>query len=129
MHTFHISSNNIVESIQLLGPRFAERAANYDRTGHFVADNYQDLRDAKWFSAMIPTELGGMGWEHSRVCDLIRHLAHYCGSTALAFSMHQHLIGASTWKYLHMGKGEQTLRSISKEQLVLVSTGARDWLG
>ena len=43
---------------------------------------------------MIPTELGGSGAAHSDICAALRVLAGYCSSTALAASMHQHLVAA-----------------------------------
>ncbi len=45
-----------------LGPAFAERAATYDGSDGFVAENYAEMRDAKLFSALVPQELGGGGW-------------------------------------------------------------------
>ena len=62
------------------------------------------------------------------MCNVIRLIAHYCSSTALAFSMHQHLISATLWKYKHQGVGAPMLENVAKHQLVLISTGARDWL-
>ena len=59
---------------------------------------------------------------------MLRILAQYCGSTALAFSMHQHLVAATVWKYKNKGLGEATLRKVADHQIILVSTGARDWL-
>ncbi|MCB0277989.1 MAG: acyl-CoA/acyl-ACP dehydrogenase [Calditrichaeota bacterium] len=118
-----------IELVHQLGKRFAERAAEHDRMGEFVFENYEELKREKFFSLMIPAELGGEGLTHDEVCDLIRILAHYCGSTALALSMHQHLVAATVWKYIHKNEGEPLLRKIAENQLVLVSTGARDWLG
>ena len=111
-----------------LGAVFAERAANYDNDGAFVHQNYETLKAHNYFSAMIPQELGGGGVSYTDMCDIIRILAHYCGSTALAFSMHQHLIAATVWKYIHKGEGAPLLQRVVEHQLVLVSTGARDWL-
>ena len=59
---------------------------------------------------------------------MLRTLAQYCGSTALALSMHQHLIAATVWKYRHGQGGEPMLKNVAEKQLVLVSTGAGDWL-
>ena len=75
-----------------LGPAFAGRAAAYDGADAFVAENYAEMRAAKLFSALVPQELGGGGLSYSEVCGLLRGLGQFCGSTALAFSMHQHLI-------------------------------------
>ena len=42
--------------------------------------------------------------------------------------MHQHLVAAAVWKYKHKNEGAETLSKIASRQLVLVSTGAKDWL-
>jgi alkylation response protein AidB-like acyl-CoA dehydrogenase len=116
------------EKLARFAPAFAERAAAYDETDAFVAENYADIRSAKLFSAIVPQELGGSGLLYSEVCALIRGLAHSCGSTALAFSMHQHLVGAALWNYRHGKPGETLLRAVAQGEKVLVSTGATDWL-
>ena len=112
-----------------LGTEFEKRATKHDVEGTFVHDNYEQLKSHHYFSAAIPKELGGGGLDHQQVCDIIRILAHYCSSTALAFSMHQHLIAAAVWKYKHQGVGKQMLQNVAEHELVLISTGARDWLG
>ncbi len=115
-------------TLHRLGPDFAERAAANDRSGRFVFENYEQLKEHRFFSAMIPETLGGGGLAHSDMCRLIHDLAGYCPSTALAFSMHQHLIAAAVWKYQQQGVGAEMLQKVSENQWVLVSTGARDWL-
>lgn len=117
---------NIV--IQELGKTFAERATSYDQQGVFVFENYEELKEAQFFSAMIPQELGGGGISYAQMCNLIRQLAHYCSSTALACSMHQHLVAATVWKYKQKGQGAPLLERVAREQIILISTGARDWL-
>ena len=42
--------------------------------------------------------------------------------------MHQHLIAAAVWKYRRGQGGEAMLKRVAENQLVLVSTGAGDWL-
>jgi len=115
--------------IHELGPRFAERAERHDENDAFVAENFRDLRRARMFSVAIPTELGGGGASHSETCRIVRALAGYCPSTALSFSMHQHLVAAQVWNHRHGRPVQKLLRRIAAEQLVLISTGARDWLG
>jgi alkylation response protein AidB-like acyl-CoA dehydrogenase len=111
-----------------LGESFAARAEQHDREGSFVFENYDALKNHKYFSAAIPVELGGGGVSHQEMCNIIRTLAHYCGSTALSFAMHQHLVAAAVWKYKHKGESAPMLKRVANDQLVLVSTGARDWL-
>ena len=112
-----------------LGPRFAARAAAHDAGDRFVADNYAELRRRRMFSAAVPAELGGGGASHAELCGLIRVLAHYCGSTALALSMHTHQVAIAAWRWRHESAPvEPLLRRVAAEQLVLVSSGGSDWL-
>jgi len=62
------------------------------------------------------------------MCEILRILAQYCSSTALALSMHQHLLGANVWKFRKGLGAEEMLRKVAANQPVLVSTGAKDWL-
>ena len=120
--------SRLIDIARKLGPRFAERAAAADLEGRFVHDNYAELKEARLMSAMVPAELGGGGATHAEVCQLLRELAHHCGSTALALSMHSHLVAAAVWRHRHGQPAEALLRKIAASELVLVSTGAGDWV-
>jgi alkylation response protein AidB-like acyl-CoA dehydrogenase len=111
-----------------IGPGFAARAADVDETDTFVAENYAELNARRFFSAGVPAQLGGGGASHRELCAMLRELAHHCGSTALALSMHTHLLGATVWRWRQDQPVEPLLRRIAEEQIVLVSTGASDWL-
>lgn len=112
-----------------LGAEFAERAAEHDEQDMFVAENYQRLRQERFFTAGVPAELGGGGASHAELCAMIRALARHCGSTALAASMHTHLVGtlAFLWRAGNPAP-EALLKRVAAEGLVLVSTGGSDWL-
>jgi alkylation response protein AidB-like acyl-CoA dehydrogenase len=111
-----------------LGPRFAERSARLDRAGEFVAENYAEMKARRLFSAGVPEALGGGGATHTEICQMLRELAQFCPSTALALSMHQHLVAAAVWRHLHGQPAEALPRRVAAAELVLVSTGAGDWL-
>jgi len=115
-------------AVRDVGPGFAARAAANDAADAFVSDNYRDLRARGIFSAGIPLELGGGGAPYPDLCALVQELARSCGSTALALSMHTHLIAAMVWLHRQGLPVEGLLRRIAAEELVLVSTGASDWL-
>jgi len=117
-----------IEKAHQIGPAFEARASRHDGDDSFVAENYADLKRYGFFAATVPTELGGGGLSHSGMCEVLRTLAQYCGSTALAHSMHQHLLAANLWKARRGQGGEEMLRRVAATQPVLVSTGARDWL-
>ena len=129
METMQLIDTNWVELTHELGKDFESRAATHDKDGTFVFKNYEQLKVHGYFSAAIPEELGGGGLSHAAMCDIIRIMAQYCSSTALAFSIHQHLIAAAVWKHKNKNEGASMLENVAKHQLVLISTGARDWLG
>lgn len=112
-----------------IGPTFAARAAAHDEDDAFVAGSHAVLREHKVFSALVPFEFGGGGASHREVCALLRELARYCPSTALALSMHQHLVSAAVFNHRHGRPGQKLLEAVGARELVLVSTGANDWLG
>jgi alkylation response protein AidB-like acyl-CoA dehydrogenase len=111
-----------------IGPALAERAAANDAEDRFVAQGMVALQERRFMSAQVPQELGGGGASYSHVCAFLRELALFCPSTALAHSMHQHLISANVWKFRKDGSAEKILRHVAEHESVLVSTGASDWI-
>ncbi|MBL8661287.1 MAG: acyl-CoA/acyl-ACP dehydrogenase [Candidatus Odyssella sp.] len=111
-----------------VGPSFAATAAAHDADDAFVADNYAVLKQRKLFSALVPEEFGGGGARYSEMCAALRQLARYCPSTALAVSMHQHLVAAALYNHRKGRPGQKVLEAVGGKDLVLVSTGANDWL-
>ena len=124
----HANASHWIEVAHSLGQKFAGRAEAHDESDGFVSQNYASLKEERVFSAAVPEELGGGGASHREVSDMLRTLARYCGSTALALSMHRHLVAATVWKYRHGQGGDAMLKNVAEKQLVLVSTGAGDWL-
>lgn len=112
-----------------MGADFATRAAQHDHDDSFVAENYRALKENGAFAAGVPTELGGGGASHQELCLMVRELAHHCSSTALAFSMHTHLVATLAYLWRSGNKApEPMLRRVAAEKLVLISTGGSDWL-
>lgn len=112
-----------------LGPGFAARAATADEGDEFVAVNYAELKAHRVLSAGVPAEFGGGGASHRELCAMLRAYARYCGSTALALSMHTHNVAAAAWRWRHdKAPTEPLLRRVAAEQIVLISTGGADWL-
>lgn len=129
METMTMAITDWKEITEILAHTFSKNAPIQEAKGEFVHKNYELLKTNEFFSLLVPKELGGAGLKYSEVCEIIRTIGNSCGSTALAFSMHQHLIAATAWKYKHKGEGAPLLGKVAENQLVLVSTGARDWLG
>jgi alkylation response protein AidB-like acyl-CoA dehydrogenase len=111
------------------GPDLAEHAARHDAEGSWVQESFELLRDAGLLALAVPTELGGMGATIRQTSMVMRELAHYCSSTALAMSMHQHVTTFTAWRYRRDLPGaEATLRRIVDDRIVLVSTGGGDFV-
>jgi acyl-CoA dehydrogenase len=112
-----------------IGPMFAARAAQHDEEDSFVAENFAVLKERGFFRAHVPEELGGGGATLAEMAAVLRELGRHCGSTALAFSMHTHLVAAATWRWNNGDKGgEGLLRRVANENIILVSSGGSDWI-
>jgi alkylation response protein AidB-like acyl-CoA dehydrogenase len=122
------AKGRFAEVAERLGPGFANTAAESDRSGRFVAENYVLMREHRLMSAGVPSELGGGGASYPELCEMLRILGQHCSSTALALSMHTHLVAAAVWRHRHGQPAEALLRKIAGGELVLVSTGAGDWI-
>ena len=112
-----------------LAPRFAERTAAHDASDSFVAENYALLKERGAFAAGVPGALGGGDASHAELCAMVRAMARACSSTALAFSMHTHLIATLGYLWRSGNKApEPLLRRVAAEKLILISSGGADWL-
>jgi len=78
-----------------LANRFAERAAEQDRTGRFPYANFVDLRAAGLPALVVPTALGGWGANLLETVMVVERLAVGDGSTALSLTMHMQTMGSA----------------------------------
>ena len=119
---------DLLERAAAVGAQIAGEAARHDAERTFVEEGLVALREAGLLAVAVPVELGGLGATVRQVSMVQRELAHHCGSTALATSMHQHVTAFTTWRYRRGLPGaEPTLRRIADEGIVLVSTGGGDF--
>lgn len=106
----------------------APHAQRHDIEGSFVEEGVAVARDVGYLASPVPVELGGHGALTRDVADAQRVIARACGSTALACSMHLHLVLASAWRWRRGDTVvEPMLRRVLDERVVLVSTGGNDW--
>jgi alkylation response protein AidB-like acyl-CoA dehydrogenase len=124
------AETGIVVTARALGRDFAKRASEVDENDHFVAENYRALKDANLVAAGVPKELGGAGAEVPELAEMLRELAHHCGSTGLAFSMHTHQVAIPAWRWRHQKASamEPLLRRVAAEKIILLSSGGSDWI-
>ena len=84
-----------------IGPQLAEEGRRCDRANEFVGANMALLRERGFLELGVPAELGGAGLSRTELSAMLRELAHYCGSTALALAMHTHVAAAAAWRWRH----------------------------
>jgi len=124
-----ITTTDWVARAEQLGPQFAARAADADANDAFVAENMATLKAEGFHAMAVPAELGGGGVSHAELAQVLRTLAHYCGSTALAFAMHTHAVALPAWRWRRTPEAvEGLLKRVVGEKLTLVSSGGSDWL-
>ncbi len=116
-----------LEIVDKIGPQFATGAAERDASDTFIADHYPVLKECGLISALVPRDLGGGGASYSTMAAILRRLGYHDASTALALSMHQHLLAAQVFNHLN-GRPAPLLPRVANDNIVLVSTGARDWM-
>ena len=107
----------------------AREAATNDAEDRFVAGAFARLKAEGFFKAHVPVEFGGHGMSYGELAAVIRRLGAGCGSTALAFSMHCHLVDVAAWRWRNeKAPTEGLLKRVAAEDLILISSGGSDWL-
>lgn len=113
-----------------LGPVFASRAAACDESDGFVGENYAELKSSGLVDAGVPADLGGGGADVRALAGMLRELAHHCGSTALALSMHTHQVAIPAWRWTHQkaAPAAPLLKRVAAERIILLTSGGSDWI-
>ena len=107
----------------------AAHSAKHDSDDSFVEEGFAALEEAGFFTALVPTELGGGGASVDEICDALRIIGAACSSTALAAAMHSHIVAVAAWRWKNQGAPtDGLLKRVAAEKLKLVSSGGSDWL-
>ncbi len=104
-----------------------EHSAEHDRVGDFVTDEMSLVRRSGLVSMLVPEQFGGGGATYAETCAALALLAQGCPATALTLSMHTHLVAAQVWRHKH-DLPAPVLQRVGRDQVLLVSTGAADWV-
>jgi len=112
-----------------IGPAIAKEGTRCEAGGDYVGANIALLRERGFLGLAVPVELGGGGLSRLELAAMLRELARYCSSTALAFSMHTHGAAIQAWRLQHQkAPVELLLKRIAGERIQLLSSGGSDWL-
>ncbi|MDO4259723.1 MAG: acyl-CoA dehydrogenase family protein [Actinomycetaceae bacterium] len=98
--------------------RIHDRAAAHDAENTFPTADYEELREAGYYAALVPTEFGGAGLSLSEVAAEQTRLAKAAPGTALGINMHQIIVGLGRHLVRNGNpKGEQILRDAAAGEL------------
>lgn len=124
------NKTSLADIVHKIGPEMASRAASADETGKFVTENYALLKRHGLVEAGVPAEFGGSGASIDELGLMLRVLAQYCGSTALAFAMHQQQVAIPAWRWRHqkLAAAEPLLKRIAAEKIIVLTSGGSDWV-
>ena len=122
------SQFELLSIIPKVAPSLEDGVHERDNRDVFAAEQINLLRRERVYSALVPQDIGGGGARYSDMCAFLRQLAHHCPSTALAVSMHQHLVSAALFNHRNGRPGVKVLERVAADEAVLVSTGANDWM-
>ncbi len=113
-----------------LGPAFAARVAASDDSDSFVAENFNELKEAGLVAAGVPSDFGGGGASITELANMLREIGHHCSSTALAFAMHTHQVAIPAWRWQRQQAAPVVplLKRVAAERLILLSSGGSDWV-
>ncbi|HEX2039275.1 MAG TPA: acyl-CoA dehydrogenase family protein [Acidimicrobiales bacterium] len=122
-----------MDTIDKLATAVAETAAphadRHDLDGSFVVEGVSAARDLGYLAAAAPAELGGSGGLTADFVRAQRIVAAACPSTALACSMHLHVVLAAAWRWRRGDTVvEPMLRRVGTDRIVVASSGGNDWV-
>ena len=89
----------VLNRINEMGPKFAERAFGIDDDASFPVENYRDLAAEGFMTLTVPEEFGGKGFSLGEYAMVGAEIAKYCGATALTFNMHNSSMMWSRFMY------------------------------
>lgn len=124
-----IHGGGLRDAAKNIGPTLAEHARRHDDEGSFVAEAFDVLRSSGYLASPVPVELGGGGATTEEVAWAQHELARHCASSALASTMHLHVVLVNAWRWRRgMPGAEGMLRKVAADGMVVASTGGGDFL-
>jgi acyl-CoA dehydrogenase len=106
----------------------ASAAEDVDDASRFPHEAVAALKEHRLLSALLPTELGGMGATVPDVADAVRRTAAQCASSALVLAMHS-IDVANLVRLGSTDRSQDLLREISGAQLLCANANSEIGLG
>lgn len=104
-------------------------AEDVDKQARFPSESINALKELKLLSAYVPKALGGMGLNVAQISQICEILGHYCGSTAMIYSMHQIQVACILHHYKDSDFFKNYLIKLVKEQRLIASATTEVGIG
>ncbi|MGF7050446.1 alkylation response protein AidB-like acyl-CoA dehydrogenase [Paenibacillus sp. DS2015] len=84
---------DVKDTVNRVKQVFAERSAEYDRSGEFPFANYRLIVENQLHAIILPEKYNGMNLNCEGLSGMLTTLATGCGPTSLALAMHYYSLG------------------------------------
>lgn len=99
----------------------SKHAADVDKNARFPIESINALKELKLLSAYVPESDGGMGLNIVQISKICEILAHYCGSTAMIYSMHMIQVACVVHHSGDSAYFKSYIKKLVKEQRLMAS--------
>jgi len=99
----------------------AKHTADVDDKARFPTESINALKELKLLSAYVPESDGGLGLNIVQISKICEILAHYCGSTAMIYSMHMIQVACVVHHSGDSAYFKSYIKKLVKEQRLMAS--------
>ena len=99
----------------------ALHAHDVDAKARFPSESINALKELKLLSAYVPESDGGLGLNIVQISKICEILAHYCGSTAMIYSMHMIQVACVVHHSGDSAYFKSYIKKLVKEQRLMAS--------
>lgn len=123
-------SQELLRQVHQIGlETLRSNAKDVDEKSRFPSESIQAFKDASLLSCYVPKELGGLGLSVVQIAEICEILGHYCGSSAMIFSMHQIQVACILHHYQNTPFFANYLIKLVAEQRLIASATTEMGIG
>ena len=123
-------SQELLRQVHQIGfDTLRRNAKDVDEKSRFPGESIQAFKDAKLLSGYVPKELGGLGLSIVQISEICEIFGHYCGSSAMIFSMHQIQVACILHHHQNLPFFIGYLKQLVAEQRLIASSTTEMGIG
>lgn len=123
-------SKELLQLIHKIGQNtLRHNAQDVDEKSRFPSESIDAFKEAKLLSCYLPENLGGMGLSVTQIAEICEIFGHYCGSSAMIFSMHQIQVACILHHHQNLPFFIDYLKLLVSEQRLIASSTTEMGIG